>query len=194
MSELSLKLLRDAGLSPDWMTVYLGWLGFGADYRWIRLGSAEVQDFGYERIGLGTPDENYAALRLIDLDLRKTSLQHEERCLRELAGKSPGTPELARRKWRLAHWAGYWPGFAKVAAALASGQDYDEEEIFSTEWIIGEYVPLWSNQVSHPPLPQSVTNWGMLGDIQALRQAVGDMERWTTTERAAIRAEEARTP
>ena len=184
MNDLSLKLLRDAGLSPDWMTVYIGWLGFERLYDQISLPSTSVQDYAYERIGLGEDAENYAALRLIDIDLRTSVLQNELRYLKDLAGQSSVTPDLARRKWRL---AGLKPLCDKARALPSPSADNEDFWLYDL-WDDFHCFPLiWDVIVNHPPLPTVMTDTAE-NDLQ---NAVALFDAWSEAEREAILTEAA---
>ena len=190
LPNLTLQSLRDAGLEPDWMTVYLGWRGFEKDYDSLDLAFAEVQDFAYERIGLGSEDENYAALRLIDIATPTIFSLSAEFFLRELAAKSSVTQELARRKYRLTHWEMFRQEIMKVGEGVFT----DENELYSWGFSLIRYDQFWRVFVNHPPLPNSLSGEETLYDHEnALRQALDDMTQWATQERKAILTEEAET-
>lgn len=105
MELLSLKILRDSGLTLDWQTVCVGWRGFPLYpyYDDERLPSEEARDFAYESLEYAVDSEYQQALvNLIDANTNGGFSDVMARYGEALAELSGIPRELAVRKWRYA--------------------------------------------------------------------------------------------
>src|SRR5689334_371845 len=99
----SLRMLRNAGLPVDWMTIYVGWRGFSGPYGTYGLPANEVIDFAYDCLGISPADQAEAVFRIADAEPRYPGLNRERRFLEQLARQSGVSEQTALRKWRLAY-------------------------------------------------------------------------------------------
>ena len=100
---LSLSLLQDANLLPDWMTLYVGVRGIEHDgFGTARLPFAAVQAFAVDRLAqaAGTPDEDRVYC-IADVDPAEP-IETLSSVVRELAKSTGVSVDTARRKWRYA--------------------------------------------------------------------------------------------
>ena len=91
--------LQDSGLPIDWTTIQEGRNGFG-QFPTGLLTRDQLTEYAKEKLGQGSPDQQYLIFQIIDAGLQ--DLWTTGRCLAELAAGEITTPEIARRRWRLA--------------------------------------------------------------------------------------------
>ncbi len=175
---LSLNMLNEARLEPDWMTLHVGMRGIelGAPYDCIaRLPRSEVQDYALDRIekAVGTPDA-WNIYRVADGEYLPHRTDVEE-ALHSLAISSGVPAERARRKWRLAVVTLALPG---IAAEHEGEAEYGgAEHLLYLHWE-------WRNVCSSNHFPATDFAWG-----DDLRRLLNAYNEWRETEYAAIAAE-----
>ena len=172
---LILDMLRQSGLSVDWMSIYVAWQGIqtGVGYREFRIGTDEVVDFAIEHLGLYPGEEDYLIFRIVDAGLDNRG--ETERCLEQLAGKLGVSNEQALRKWRFAH-------LKCLLLNIGDGPQKDDDIVYDVEalhmfWVYWEFLPDKERALK---VDWSETRKALDKDLQTHRE-------WLVSEEALLR-------
>jgi len=185
-------MLTDAGLKPDWMTLYVGWRGI--DLRpWAPLSTsdlpfADVQAYAIDTLitVVGTLWE-HDVFRIVDAE---RAHDVEDSFLR-LAAASDNSEALALRKWR------YATTMATVSSLTGSeiyirldDDDYINDDgnyingAFICSEMLYELFSNWSRIVPENPLPDV----DITSDAALLEQYLTAYRKWCTVERPLLLA------
>jgi hypothetical protein len=172
-------MLRKAGLSVDWMTVYVGWRGLSGPYGTYDLLSHEVIEFAYDCLGTSPPKQADAVFHVADAEPTNAGL-HRERCfLEELARQSGVNEQTALRKWRLADAVG-----VQESAAFwlrGKGAVDSDHDVYAAE-ILWEFETFWQkfSECGILPILDLSRVWQNVKEVSEL------LDEWIVRERAAL--------
>src|SRR4051794_25222417 len=100
MRTITLALIEESGLSIDWMTVYIGWVGLQVGFYSFYLSPDEVRDYAWSKLREVQTEEGYAIYRLADSDPTNSFSMRSP--LVFLSERSGVTEDVALRKLRYA--------------------------------------------------------------------------------------------
>ena len=176
MTELYVKLLRDAGLTVDWKTVAVGWHGFsGVRMGYFSLPSSQLQEYALECLATASLEEEDLLFRIADDD-DSWKKQDTEYALETLSARTTITEEMAYRKWRYAWLMTYSRAFTGYTGDDPHEKFYDQEAIYEAceAWELEEEWLEWSK--SSEGVGDSLSHLRQWLELEAetLRKAIGE--------------------
>lgn len=178
---LTIKALREARLTPDWQTIYVGWREPLFD-DCVPLSVETVQQYAAECL-TGNTDTDYPLIRILDAGTSKQELQHEEGYISALAARSGVSKTMALRKWR------YVTALTvplEMPKRTIHPQDLEQEwaeDIWYWEWFSDgrDFWRAWANIALEPQLP----HWE---NQQRVEDYINPFRQWLDEEKTALNA------
>ena len=176
-TDLSIKMLRDAGLTIDWQTLTVGWRGFPASWCGdFGLSFLDLQNYAIECLATASPESEDPLFRIVDSD-RAFSNQVND-ALEFLEGQSGITRETALRKWRYA-WV------MNQSRTILSSPDDDEDGRIAQAEVLSVLPSLWGGVIVPSQLPEFAWN----DSPEGLRQSLSHLRSWLELEATFLRKE-----